>query len=78
MPERSICPKDLKQLRRRWLHSARAHLAVSADTAADISGLLKTSKLISWCHPAPDPVFESTVSHGFVQDSWYACLLALV
>ena len=49
----------------------RAHLAVSADTAADISGLLKTSpELISWCHPAPDPV-SSTVSHGFVQDSWY-------
>lgn len=72
MPERSNCSDVLKRLRLRWLHGARAHLSVSADTAADVSSLLNTSpESVPWCYPAPDPVFESTRSHSFTTDRWH-------
>ena len=69
MPERSTCPEGLRSLRRRWLKGASAHLAVSADTAADVALLLKSPFAdISWCHPAPDPLFVSMHSHDMRTD----------
>ncbi len=71
MPERSTCPEALKRLRQRWLHGARAHLAVSADTAADVSSLLTTlPQPVPWCHTAPDPVFEYSRSYSFAKHHW--------
>lgn len=69
MPERSTCSEVLLRLRRRWLQGASAYLAVSADTAADVSRLLKHPITdIPWCHLAPDPVFADTRLHAFVND----------
>ena len=72
MPERSTCPQDLRRLRRRWLQGASAHLAVSADTAADVAGLLASSiDEIPWCHPAPDPCFVATRGDESGNDLWH-------
>ena len=71
MPERSTCPEGLRQLRCRWLKGASSHLAVSADTACDVARLLKLPIAeISWCHPAPDPLFASTHSYDVCNNVW--------
>ena len=71
MPERSTCPEGLSQLRCRWLKGASAHLAVSADTASDVDRLLSSPFADTcWCHPAPDPLFASTMSHDVPRDFW--------
>ena len=63
LPER-FRPRDasLLPLRRRWWGQASALLAVSADSAADVSShLLGSDCCVDWCHPAPDPVFSESV-----------------
>ncbi|MCP9775697.1 glycosyltransferase [Cyanobium sp. WAJ14-Wanaka] len=58
LPERYGVAAPLAQLRRRWLKGATAHLAVSAATAADLEVLLsRPTGSLSWCHPAPAPLF---------------------
>jgi len=58
LPERYGVPEPLRGLRRRWLLGARRHLAVSADTAADLETLLsKPQGSLPWCHPAPASLF---------------------
>lgn len=58
MPERSQPQQPLLRMRRRWLQGAGAHLAVSADTAADLESLLtRPAGSIPWEHPTPDSCF---------------------
>ena len=71
MPERSQCPDALRGLRSRWLQGASSHLAVSADTAEDLAGLLGLpSRAMTWCHPCPDPLFASTIKDSAAAGLW--------
>ena len=72
LPER-FRPRDpaLLPLRRRWWGEATAHLAVSADTAADVCARMPSSaSLVEWCHPAPDPVFREIVIENSSRSHW--------
>jgi hypothetical protein len=71
LPERYGMPQPLQQLRHRWLHGARGHLAVSADTAADLEGLLGLAPgRVAWCHPAPAELFAATVLDPAAERLW--------
>lgn len=71
LPERFGMPASLEPLRRRWLNGARAHLAVSADTAGDLARhLLQEPGSISWCHSAPAPLFAATIADPSSQRLW--------
>jgi glycosyltransferase involved in cell wall biosynthesis len=71
LPERYGVPEPLRQLRRRWLLGARAHLAVSADTAADLEGLLRRAPgHVAWCHSAPSELFAATVADPAAERLW--------
>ena len=71
MPERSQCPDALRGLRRRWLNGASRHLAVSADTAEDLAGLLgRPPQAMPWCHPCPDPQFAATTQDSAAAGLW--------
>ena len=71
LPERYGVAEPLRQLRRRWLLGATAHLAVSADTAADLEGLLRRpSGTVAWCHSAPAELFAATVADPAAQRLW--------
>ena len=62
LPERYGVPEPLRALRRRWLRGASRHLAVSADTAADLETLLSQPQgSLPWCHPAPASLFAETL-----------------
>lgn len=71
LPERYQAPDDLQVLRRRWLQGARGHLAVSADTAADLETLLRLRPgQISWCHPAPPRQFSDHLDTTAAARRW--------
>ena len=73
LPERYGVTEPLRQLRRRWLLGAKAYLAVSADTAADLAGLLGRSRgSVAWCHSAPADLFAATVADPAAQRLWCA------
>ena len=58
LPERSTADSLLLSQRRRWLKGASSFLAVSADTAQDLEGLLRRPRAsIPWCHSGPDSIF---------------------
>jgi len=58
LPERSTVDSLLLNQRRRWLKGASSFLAVSADTAQDLEGLLRRPRAsIPWCHSGPDSSF---------------------
>ena len=62
LPER-YQPRDpaLLPLRHRWWSGASAYLAVSADTAEDLTSSFDCAdRPIAWCHPSPDPIFSET------------------
>lgn len=62
LPERYGVPEPLRGLRCRWLQGASRHLAVSADTAADLETLLSRPQgSLPWCHPAPASLFAETL-----------------
>lgn len=61
LPERGSQDAVLLHQRRCWLKGARRCLAVSADTAMDLEGLLrKPAGSVPWCHSGPDRTFQST------------------
>ena len=63
LPERFGVSQPLASLRRRWLTGARGYLAVSADTAADLEGLLTLPpRSVGWCHSAPAGSFVCSPS----------------
>lgn len=71
LPERYGVPEPLRQLRRRWLVGARAHLAVSADTASDLEALLRREPgSVAWCHSAPAELFSATVADPAAERLW--------
>jgi hypothetical protein len=71
LPERYGVPEPLRQLRRRWLMGAGAHLAVSAATAADLEVLLsRDAGSVPWCHPAPATLFASTLADPAAAGLW--------
>ena len=71
LPERYGVPEPLRQLRRRWLLGAGAHLAVSAATAADLEVLLsRGSGSVPWCHPAPAALFAATLADPAAAGLW--------
>jgi glycosyltransferase involved in cell wall biosynthesis len=73
LPERFGVPPSLQPLRRRWLTGARAHLAVSADTAQDLACYLgQEPDSISWCHSAPAPFFSATLADPSSHRLWPA------
>ncbi|WP_398332917.1 glycosyltransferase [Vulcanococcus sp.] len=71
LPERYGVPEPLRQLRRRWLMGAGAHLAVSAATAADLEVLLSRDEgSVPWCHPAPATLFAATLADPAAAGLW--------
>ena len=73
LPER-FRPSDtaLLPLRRRWwAGEATAHLAVSADTATDVSAhLVGSDCCVQWCHPAPAPFFHESACNKDSELCW--------
>lgn len=71
LPERLGTSLAVRELRNRWLSRASVHLAVSADTAADVERLLRTPRRsVAWCHPAPAQLFASTVLEERAAHLW--------
>lgn len=71
LPERYQAAEPIKALRRRWLQGARAHLAVSADTAADLETLLRLKPgQVSWCHSAPPIGFAAHLDSDAASRHW--------
>ncbi len=73
LPERYGSHEPLKFLRKRWLKGAAGHLAVSADTAADLEKYLGFAEgKVIWCHSGPSDVFGRQLFNAESNTSWNA------